>query len=488
MPQTLCRTLCAATLVAVGLHNSAPRAGRATTAATLRVCASGCDHTTIQAAISAANPGDTIEIAGGVYTETLTIDKALTLAGGFASAPAWAPGPTGSISVIRGDGAQSVMTIGGAPTIPTAVTLRRLRVENGRGAPIGGGIKARFVGLTLSDSIVAGNTTTATIANDTALGAGLYLEAGALLVERTQFSENTVACLGLYCPITDGGGIYITGTQRAVINDSVFAGNIGWVGAGIASVNASLTISGTAFTSNRGAYGAGVHATAGVVTVTASSFSNNLSGQGGVFRTIDMPSAAVERSAFAANISGAAILETRGRGGYLRLVNNALLGETITFSQTGSAIIATSAQTSTIAHNTVAGASLLDPAQPLLLLDGIGTNHTVANNIFVSATLGISASIGTSYTLRNTIMDRVTTPLGGEVPVISATLLLTNPLLINARTDGRLRAGSPAIDAGATDVGIGEDLNGRPRDARPDIGAHEYVAVRQLFLPLTRAS
>lgn len=40
--------------------------------------------------------------------------------------------------------------------------------------------------------------------------------------------------------------------------------------------------------------------------------------------------------------------------------------------------------------------------------------------------------------------------------------------------DGHLLAGSPAIDAGTAAGAPADDLEGKPRDARPDIGAYEY--------------
>lgn len=45
----------------------------------------GCDYTVIQEAIDNAHPGDTIRVARGMYAENLTVDKPLTLEGGYES-------------------------------------------------------------------------------------------------------------------------------------------------------------------------------------------------------------------------------------------------------------------------------------------------------------------------------------------------------------------------------------------------------------------
>jgi hypothetical protein len=63
-----------------------------------------------------------------------------------------------------------------------------------------------------------------------------------------------------------------------------------------------------------------------------------------------------------------------------------------------------------------------------------------------------------------------------------------SPGLVNETIDAfdaHLQSTSPAIDAGTADGAPSDDVDGRPRDAQPDIGAYEYISLSpQVYLPL----
>jgi parallel beta-helix repeat protein len=79
--------------------------------ATLTVCGSGCNSTTIQGAIDLAVSGDTVEVASGTYNESLIINKPLNLEGAKANIDsrggAW--GSSGLSTINAGEGNNGIL-------------------------------------------------------------------------------------------------------------------------------------------------------------------------------------------------------------------------------------------------------------------------------------------------------------------------------------------------------------------------------------------
>ncbi len=108
----------------------------ASAATTRTVCASGCDFTTISAAVAAAVAGDTIEVRGGTYAESVAVTKSLTIK---ATIPGTTviPGPTFGDAGFRlqADGVRiEGFTIGNRNAITATVGID---VANRSGAVLG---------------------------------------------------------------------------------------------------------------------------------------------------------------------------------------------------------------------------------------------------------------------------------------------------------------------------------------------------------------
>ena len=152
------------------------------------VCASGCDFTSIQAAIDGRPNQDVFAICRGTYTGNLTLERDVELIGardGFTM-----------LTIVRGSGAGSVITI---PDEGQDVTLSQMQITNGA-ASSGGGILHEGEALTLVDVIITGNGATGT-------GAGLSAPGGspARTVDLTRCLINVNNATG---PGVNGGGVF----------------------------------------------------------------------------------------------------------------------------------------------------------------------------------------------------------------------------------------------------------------------------------------
>ncbi len=127
-------------------------------AATLTVCVSGCDYSSLETAVTAAAPGDILDLAGETFSTNLVIGKSVTL-----------QGEAGTI--LDGGGSGRVISV----TNGVEVSLLNLTVQNGS-ADDGGGIFNR------GDLTLAG----VTVLNNTAVS---ILGSGASFLGRTCLSD-----------------------------------------------------------------------------------------------------------------------------------------------------------------------------------------------------------------------------------------------------------------------------------------------------------
>jgi hypothetical protein len=176
---------------------------RVAASTTWTVCASGCDYSSIKAAIAVSTTldGDTLAIAAGTYIEAgITVDKSLTLQGERAASTIV------QAAAARGTAPDRVFAI---PSGLTA-TLQGLTIQYGHVTGYyryGGGLINEGT-LTLKDSIIRDNSTDY-------YGGGLH-NAGTLAITNSIICGNSTSY--------DGGGLFNFGTLT--LTASIVANNL----------------------------------------------------------------------------------------------------------------------------------------------------------------------------------------------------------------------------------------------------------------------
>src|SRR2546421_7192053 len=228
---------------------------------------------TIAYAINQSNPGDTVQVAAGTYTEHgITVDRNLTIAGDSAAATVVQAAATQASATER------VFHIGTG----TTVTISGLTIRNGGKTGFtadaeGGGIYNDHAILTIANCTITGNR-----AQD---GGGIFnngVGAGAaqLTVTNSTISGNSAA--------SGGGGIVndgFAGSATLTITNSTLSGNSANLGGGILQNGsnggtASVTIGNTIL--NAGASGPNIFNLNGTVTSNGYNLSSD---NGGGFLT-----------------------------------------------------------------------------------------------------------------------------------------------------------------------------------------------------------
>ena len=238
------------------------------TAATITVCASGCDHTSVKTAVGAAVADDTIQISAGIYQDYNTeIDKNLTIEGAGmydTIVQAYSKEDGGNNRVFEvtsgtvifrdmtiryGDSYNSGYNGGGIMFEGTALTIERCYINANKSYNYGAGVYAASGTVNIVDSLILGNkanysgggiygyNSTLTIESSTISGnsgnnaGGIYLALADMVVSNSTVSGNTASSYG--------GGIYTYNASTLAINNSTVSNNFAYQYDGGAIYNAS---------------------------------------------------------------------------------------------------------------------------------------------------------------------------------------------------------------------------------------------------------
>ncbi|MDE2517184.1 MAG: hypothetical protein KGL12_14250 [Rhodospirillales bacterium] len=185
----------------------------------------GTGFATLQAAIDAANPGDTIDIAAGTYTDQVaTVNKALTIQG------------VGGDAVFTQSADTQLANLKGFLEVEANATLSNLvfqgaSISDANGAN-GAGIRYEAGTLAITDSQFIGN-------QDGILATPFTAGTGSITISNSVFSGNGVAS-GVGAGYAHA--IYATDIATLSVSDSLFTGTI--LGHDIKSRAASTNVSG----------------------------------------------------------------------------------------------------------------------------------------------------------------------------------------------------------------------------------------------------
>ena len=415
-------------LVWAAESGSARAAGLSQAAATeLHVCPSGCAYASIQAAVDAAQPGDTIKVAEGLYTgiharqgitQVVYISKTITIAGGYTPSNWSTPDPGAHPTTLHAQG-------------------------KGRGLYITGGISATIAGLRITAGDVRG------------FGTGYWDRAG--------------------------GGIGVKGATVNLRNNTVYD-NSAIAGGGVGLEASEVTLSSNSVYSNTAVDGGGLALSRSTATLRGNLLSRNTASQQGGGLHLNRSHAVLEGDRISDNQA------EYGGGLYFwgssPFLTNVVVTDNSANDPAGiGAGITLFWSSPTLVHTTLARNAGGDGSGVCILgIEQMPSRMTFTNTILVDHALGITVAAGSTATLNATLWQANGSDWGGAGTVVHTEDRGGNPAFA---ADGyHLTPASAAIDRGVN-AGVTADVDGEPRPSggSPDLGADE-VWVRRAHLPV----
>ncbi len=453
-----------------------------------------CDLAT---ALTQAQPGDVLYLSGGTYTApglgaVATITTRVSLHGGWDGQPTTPPVVDAEANpvILDGEGAHRDLLIESAGTVLIeGMSLVNGYLETTLNVGAGAGLYAHDTQVLLHNVVISGNAVDLnSIPASIAYGGGVAIYGGTLAISESTFLRNSAnGNSNAY-----GGGLYITGTITATLEEVSFEENDAWHGSALAFNGGSSTLplyvghsrfvdNGTNGSVGRvyGGYGAALDLTDGDVTVEGCRIEGNRAYNNG---------AAVYAHGGRLTMRGNLIRDNQSHGNilYLLLVNptrliNNIIADNVSLDANHAALQMYNGA-GTIAHNTFAR----NLGSYGILLNG--SSAEVINTIIVSHTTGISVTAGSSLDMDGMLWGSGEWANGqnwqAEGSITTGTVSLHgDPRFLDAESGNyHIVAGSPAINAGV-EVNVLSDFDGdrRPIGRAADIGADEF---RGIYLPL----
>lgn len=435
--------------------------------------------TNVKAALSAAQAGDEVWVAAGLYTVGITHTDSLELKNGVALYGGFAGSETtkeqrnwqSHVTVISGDlegndivDANGIVTdtdhiVGDnnfllfeADGLDASTIVDGFVVTGGKGG-FGGGMSNSKSSPTLIRLIFSGNRA--------GFGAGIYNSQSSPSLTDVTFRGN----YGNF-----GGGIANNDKSNPILERVVFENNRGAFGGGVYNNDSSPVLTQVTFAGNTASFGAGMNNTnASHPVLTHVRFLGNSAGaSGGGMNNGDFSSLRITNALFSGNRAGSS-------GGGME-------NSDVTFITATNTIFSGNRAGST-------GGGMRNSRTSLLLQNSILWNNRDSSSSSVSESLD---NVESTVTVRQSLAERCK-PGGAWQSACGSdggnNLTDADPLFIGPvnpvdapTTEGNLRvwAGSPVINAGNNGfiAGVATDLDGNPRivGGAVDLGAYEASA------------
>ncbi len=453
------------------------------------------DWTTIQAAILAANDGDTIQVAQGVYAENISVtsSKHISIQGGWSQAFTCRSDDS-SLTIIDAGGNGQVINIRADTGVTIKLTIDGFTIQNGT-ADQGAGIgalslnKNSYLSLTLNNNRIIGNSSTKQSEFD---GGGIWAKsvgngavAELILTNNLIKNNSSLSGGGLAAESQDGGGIIVTLTDNIISwNTAEFGGGI-WLNSAHAGSTTMVTLTRNVISNNRApnldggglaAYASGANANTtllfekNIVTENEGAYGGGLWfyswGKDSVI-DVTLTNNIVADNYAPAMFGGIAITSADNAHGYLRMRNNSVTANV-------------AADHAGIFINTGCGL-FLDPdmseVSVSMLNDivwgNIGSPESYDITLWADTTSSV-INLTASYSNIGQILNYQDRGIYTPDHMING-----DPLFFAPETDDyHLMANSPCIDSGTSQGAPTTDLEGnsRPQGAGYDMGAYEFVS------------